>query len=186
MRYAWIAVLSVLMMPALAQAGSKYSFFFGFGGFGGCSPWWGGGWGGGWCGPRYFAPYCGPSYSIGFGYSNFGSGPRYYGGGSYGRSAVAPRVFSPYRYGGYGSGYARDYGYRRGYDNRYVSTRGRDYGYGGVPIARSDRSVPYYGPALERYSRDARENPSYHFNRREASTSHGRSGAFSARASRDR
>ncbi len=91
--------------------------------------------------PTYYsAPYFGRYYR-----------PSYHGY-YHGRYAV-PRVYSPYRYGDYKGdrlgyyGYQHDRAYRRGSGNY-------DRGY-------------YYGPAVDRYHRNARDYPSYHYDRRE-------------------
>jgi hypothetical protein len=151
MRNALIAFVLLLAVPAATHAGG-YNFFFGVSsGYGG------------YCGSPYF--YTSFSYPF-YGYPYYGGYYHrpyyrpyyrgyhgYYGGGYYGRYAV-PRVYSPYRYGDYVGdrhglyGYQRDYAYRRG------PTRNYDRGY-------------YYGPAVERYHRNARDYPSYHYGRRE-------------------
>src|SRR5688572_13325750 len=142
MRYAiaaLVAAVTTLSLPSAADASSKSSFFFSFS-----------------SGPHgyYHRPYYWPGgryySSYGYGYGHYRP---YYGGYYHGRYAV-PRVYSPYRYGDYAGdrlgyyGYQYDRAYRRGYTNDY------DRGY-------------YYGPAVERYHRHARDYPSYHYDRRE-------------------
>ena len=139
MRYAIAALVTMLSLPSAADASSKSSFFFSFS-----------------SGPHgyYHRPYYWPAghySSYGYGYGHYRP---YYGGYYHGRYAV-PRVYSPYRYGDYAGdrlgyyGYQYDRAYRRGYTNNY------DRGY-------------YYGPAVERYHRNARDYPSYHYDRRES------------------
>ena len=140
MKYAIIALVLVLAAPAVADANPKTNFFFSFGSGRHGS---------------YHRPYYVPGGRF---YSSHGYGSTYYRpsyyGGYHGRYAV-PRVYSPYRYGDYTGdrlgyyGYQHDRAYRRGYTNHY------DRGY-------------YYGPAVERYRRNARDYPSYHYDRRES------------------
>ena len=148
MRNALIAFVLLLSVPAVANAGGS-KFFFGFSsGYGG------------YCHSPYFSTsFFYPSYHYRhYGYHRPYYRPYYggyhgYHGGYYARYAV-PRVYSPYRYGDYVGdrhglyGYKYDYAYRRG------PTRNYDRGY-------------YYGPAVERYHRNARDYPSYHYDRRE-------------------
>ena len=146
MRNALIALVLLLAAPTVAGAGgSGYGFFFGFSsGYG----------------KHYHRPYYNTSFYYHSGYhSPYYHGAYYrpyyrpYYGAYHGRYAV-PRVYSPYRYGDYVGdrhglyGYKYDHAYRRGY-------KSYDRGY-------------YYGPAVERYHRNARDYPSYHYDRREA------------------
>jgi hypothetical protein len=135
-----VAIVSALSVPAVADAGSKSSFFFSFS-----------------TGPYgyYHRPYYVPSgryyWSHGYGGSYYRP---YYGGYYHGRYAV-PRVYSPYRYGDYKDDRLGYYGYQYDRSYRHGYTKNYDRGY-------------YYGPAVERYHRNARDYPSYHYNRRES------------------
>jgi hypothetical protein len=169
----------VVLIPAFAHAGSNFSFFFGFGGAGCYAPYYPAY--SGCYAPRYYAPsyfygYYPPvyrPYSYGFGLGYYGGGYKgykgSYGGGYYGGYSKG-RSYYPYRYADYRSDYRRNYTYRRGHDY------GSRYSYG--------RGSGYYGPAVERYQRNARDYPSYHYDRREAYNSPGRSGAVADRGSR--
>jgi hypothetical protein len=172
MRNALLALVLLLSVPAVARAGGS-SFFFGFSsGYGGyChapyfstsffypSYYYGG----------YYRPYYGGYYGYG-GYHGY-RGYHGYGGGYYGRYAV-PRVYSPYRYGDYVGDRHGLYGYQNNYAYRRGPTRNYDRGY-------------YYGPAVERYHRDARDYPSYHYARRET-YNRGSDRGYVARGSRSR
>ena len=142
MRATLIALALLLAAPTVASADSRYNFFFGFSSGGG-----------GFYHRPYYSSFYYPRYYHGYKPYYYGGYYRPYYGGYYGRYAV-PRVYSPYRYGDYVGdrhglyGYKYDYAYRRG------STRNYDRGY-------------YYGPAVERYHRNARDYPSYHYERRE-------------------
>jgi hypothetical protein len=160
MKYVLIAVLSVLLLPAMAQAGNRWSFSVGvgFGGWGGCGSSWGGwfgptwGWNSSWCGPAYRPAYFPRVYSA----------PVVY-------TCNTARPYAAFNYQYYASRHNNSVAFRYA-DNR------SDYRRGDVqPDRYAYRSAPYqtpaeryYGPALERYARDARERPSYHYERREA------------------
>jgi hypothetical protein len=137
-RYALVAALVALLMTSSAEAGSTMRFYFGAGGT--YSPF---------ATRQYYPPTYGSHY-----YSHRYSSIHPYYGGRY----VTPRIYSPNRWDSarfdYArSGYGRDFAYRRDHDFR----RG---------IYGIDRGQ-YYGPAVERYHRHAREFPSYHYDRRE-------------------
>ena len=130
----------VLALPSVAQADGRARFFFGIGNYG----------------TYRHGGYYSHKYPYSYGYYR----PQH--GGYYGRYAV-PRVYSPYRYGDYRGdrlglyGYKYDHAYRRApyaYDHAYRRGLHYDRGY-------------YYGPAVERYHRTARDYPSYHYERRE-------------------
>lgn len=186
MRYALVAILGVVLMPALAQAGGNFGFFFGFngcgyGGFGGY-----GGYGGYpryyggfnyscyqapafYCPPVYYPSYSSyqPYYSGGGGYYGRYSGGGYSDGGYGARYAAKTRVNTTDGYASAPGKYARDYSYRRSYDNGRALASRNDAN--DRQSYRSSRRSSYYGPALERYSRDAQTHPSYHYDRRETS-----------------
>jgi hypothetical protein len=180
MRYALAVGLAVVLMPAVAQAGSNWGFFFGFGGFGGgyYQPYYPAYGFYGYYRPVYYPPVYYPAYSC---YPSYGYGG-YYGGGYY-------------RKGYYGGGYYGRYSAAKPYySGRYANTQ-RSYNYINSRAYDGDRygynaRGPYYGPAVERYQRDARNYPSYHYDRREAYNSPGRAGNMrssgDARASRSR
>lgn len=148
MRKLWIAMLMVALMPMAALADHRFSHSIGcgqgFGNRGGVSAGWGHS--GGWTSRPTVGGWQG--HRPGF----------------HGRYAV-PQVYSQNRI-------QSDFKFRSGLYRGDFDFRSSLYR-GDVHRQSNFHKQPrggyhYYGPALERFHRDARESPSYHFERREA------------------
>ncbi len=140
MRNALLAIILVLAMPAVAQAGPRSGFFFSFG-------------------SGYSSHHRAYYVPAGRFYSSYGYGGHYhkpyYGSGFHGRYAV-PQVYSPYRYGDYRSDYYRNYAYRRSYDRGDSHNYDRGYYYGPAVerYHRYSRDYPsYHYDRREHYNR---------------------------------